>query len=434
MTPFGRSQPRAGHAGTAAGRRWRVTVAGLGLAIAGVPLSGVAAQLVVDPRGPVPTITAALAAAQPGAHVTVRAGTYREPLLVITTPGLTLEGEGWPVLDGQEAHTVLVIAADDVTVRGLVLAHSGVANLDDRAGLKVRDARRCLVEGNRLRDNLFGTYLQRSADCRVRDNDIEAHGTRQTTSGNGIHLWYSPGALVEGNRVRGHRDGIYFEFSPGGVTRGNVSERSQRYGLHFMFSDSCRYEGNTFRDNTSGVAVMYSRGITITGNRFERSWGAAAYGLLLKDILGGTIARNTFERNSTGLLLEGSNRLAVADNDFRQNGWAAKVMANAEDDRFTGNLFVANAFDVATNSRSSNSTFDGNYWDAYRGFDLDHDGTGDVPFAPVRLFALVVEQHPATLVLLRSPLVGMLDAAERVLPVLTPRVLIDRHPRMRPPR
>ena len=393
-----------------------------------------AIDLTVGRGGRYPTITEALAAAQPGDRVLVRAGTYREPTLVVRTARVTVQGEGWPVLDGQGEREVLVIAADDVTVRGLVVTRTGVSNLQDRAGIRARDARNCVIEHNRLRDNLFGIYLQRSADCVVRDNDIEAHGVSQTSSGNGIHLWYSPGARVERNRVRGHRDGIYFEFSTLGVTRDNVSEKSQRYGLHFMFSDSCRYERNTFRDNNSGVAVMYSRGVVIHDNRFERSWGSAAYGLLLKDIMGGEITDNVFARNSTGLFVEGSSRLDVRGNEFTQNGWAAKVMADADENRFSANRFAGNAFDVTTNSRSANSTFDGNWWDEYKGYDLNRDGVGDTAFHPVRLFALVVEQHPTALLLLRSPLVSILDAAERVLPVLTPEALVDRHPLMRRPR
>jgi nitrous oxidase accessory protein len=393
-----------------------------------------AADIVVDPRGAVKTITAALKIAKPGDRIVVLSGTYREPTIIVRTPRIVIEGRGWPVLDGEEQHAVLTVEADSVTVRGLVLMRTGVANLEDRAGLRVRNAQTCLIEHNRLRDNLFGIYIERSADCVVRDNDVSAHGVSQTSSGNGIHLWYSPGAIVEANHVTGHRDGIYFEFSQHGLTRDNVSEHSQRYGLHFMFSDSCRYERNVFRDNHSGVAVMYSRGIVIRGNRFERAVGGAAYGLLLKEILGGEIAGNQFTQNSTGLYLEGSTRLAVRDNDFVQNGWATRVLADAENNRFTGNRFTGNAFDVTTNSRSSNSIFENNWWDAYRGFDLNHDGVGDVPFHPVRFFALIVEQHPEALVLLRSPLVAILDAAERVLPVLTPEALIDRKPLMRSPR
>lgn len=390
--------------------------------------------IVVSSSSLVTTITAALAVAREGDRILVKAGTYREPTIIVRTARVTLEGEGWPVLDGQGERAVLIVEANDVTVRGLEITGTGLSQIEDRAGIRVRNVNGCLIEQNRLRDNLFGIYLQRSRNCTVRENDVVAHGTSQATSGNGIHLWYSPHSRVENNHVRGHRDGIYFEFSQHGITRGNVSERSERYGLHFMFSDSCTYDRNTFRDNNSGVAVMYSRGIRIVRNRFERSLGSAAYGLLLKEILGGEISGNTFSENSTGLYLEGSSHLKVRDNDFLQNGWAAKVLADAEDNRFTGNRFVGNAFDVTTNSRTANSTFDANWWDGYRGYDVNRDGVGDVPFYPVRLFALIVEQHPPALTLLRSPMVAVLDAAEHVLPVLTPSALVDKHPLMRSPR
>lgn len=88
-----------------------------------------AQDLVVGQGGRFATITAALATARPGDRILVRAGTYREPTLVIGTPRLTLEGEGWPVLDGQGEREVLVIAADDVTVRGIVATRTGISNL-----------------------------------------------------------------------------------------------------------------------------------------------------------------------------------------------------------------------------------------------------------------------------------------------------------------
>lgn len=393
-----------------------------------------ARDIIVNPSGPVRTITAALAAARPGDRILIDSGAYREPTLEVRTPRVTLQGRGWPVLNGAGARSVLLILADSVTVRGLVVANTGVANMEDRAGIRVQDADDCLIDGNRLRDDHFGIYLQNAAGCTVRRNDISAHGLSQSSSGNGIHLWYSPYARIEWNHIDGQRDGIYFEFSQHGVTRWNVSEHSQRYGLHFMFSDSCRYEHNTFRDNNSGVAVMYSRGIVMHANRFENSVGGASYGLLLKEILGGEISNNVFSLNSTAIYVEGSSHLEIRANDFLQNGWAVRLLGNAEDDRFTSNRFAGNAFDVSTNSTTTTSTFDGNWWDAYRGYDLDRDGTGNVPFYPVRLFALVVEQHPPSLALLRSPVVGMLNAAERALPVLTPAAIVDRHPLMHSPR
>ena len=106
-------------------------------------------------------------------------------------------------------------------------------------------------------------------------------------------------------------------------------------------------------------------------------------------------------------------------------------MANSMQNHFAGNQFLENSFDVATNSRQNFNTFEGNYWSAYRGYDLNRDGIGDVPFRPVRLFSLIVEKQSASLILLRSFFIDMLDLAEQMLPMLTPETLIDRKPMMK---
>ena len=57
--------------------------------------------IVVDPRGAVSSISEAVRLVQPGGHILVKSGTYREPTIVITTPRVTVDGEAWPVLDGE---------------------------------------------------------------------------------------------------------------------------------------------------------------------------------------------------------------------------------------------------------------------------------------------------------------------------------------------
>lgn len=379
------------------------------------------------------TITAALAVAPPGATLRVRPGVYREPTLMVRVPDLQLVGEPGAVIDGEGHRELLALHAPRVTVRGLTFRNTGITHMEDRSAVRIVEADGCTIAENRFEQTLFAIYLQRSADCVVRDNDIRGNGAGEATNGNGIHLWHSPNAQVLNNRITGQRDGVYFEFSDGAVAIGNASVGNVRYGLHFMFSNDCRYERNSFSRNGAGVAVMYSRNVHMVENEFLHARGAAAYGLLLKEITDGALLGNRFEGNATGILLDGASRLEIADNRFRANGWAVRLMANALDNRFVRNQFAENAFDVATNSRTVRSSFDGNWWDAYDGYDLDGDGRGDVPFHPVRLFALVVERHPESLLLLRAPVTVVLDAAERVFPVLTP-ALADPHPLMRPPQ
>ncbi|MGD8276616.1 MAG: nitrous oxide reductase family maturation protein NosD [Gemmatimonadota bacterium] len=372
-----------------------------------------------------------IANAAPGARIDVPPGTYREPTVVIDKP-LELRGNGAAILDGEGERGLIVVRSDDVTIRGLVLRNVGTSYMEDRAAIRVENASRCRLVDNRIEDAFFAIYLAKATDCLVQGNRIRSHAVRESSSGNGIHLWYSRGITIRDNVIRGHRDGIYFEFAQRSRVEDNVSEDNVRYGMHFMFSDSSVYRRNLFRRNGAGVAVMYTTHVDMEDNRFLDNWGSATYGLLLKDIRDATITGNRFERNSIGLYAEGSDRIRVARNAFIENGWALKLMSNCDDDRFEANDFIGNTFDVATNSRRTESDFTGNYWDAYRGYDLDRDGVGDITFRPVRLFSLLVEQNEPSLILLRSFLVGLLDAAEAVVPALTPDALVDTAPAMRP--
>ena len=409
----------------------------VGLAVAAPTASaqrtGVVPSLEVSPTGAIRRSTDALQQAAPGTRIVVRAGVYAEPTIRVTRPGITLEGDSGAVIDGGGTHTILEVAADDVTVRGFTVRNTGPSQSEERAGIFVHDVGGCRIERNRLNQTLFAIYLAKVHDCVVADNVVRGHESAQTVSGNGVHIWSSERVQVLRNDVLGHRDGIYFEFVKRGRVIGNRSQRSARYGMHFMFSDDCHYEDNLYRDNSNGVAVMYSNRVEMVHNRFEHNWGSAAYGLLLKDINDSRIEENEFRSNSVGLYLEGANRNVVLRNSFDGNGWALKTLANATGNMFEGNIFTRNAFDVGTNSRENVSRFRENYWDRYRGYDLDRNGVGDVPFAPVRLFSLVVEQSPPTLVLLRSLLVDLLDLAERVIPTLTPETLLDERPLMKRP-
>jgi nitrous oxidase accessory protein len=389
------------------------------------------ARLVVSPDGPVRSLAEALRRVDRGGVVVVRPGVYAERELVVDRP-VTIRGEGWPVLDAARAGQIMTVTADSVTVRGLVFRGVPVSFRQDLAAVKVQEAADCVVAGNRFERNFFAVYLARAHRCRVEGNEIVGTGGDETANANGVHAWYSDHLLIRGNRVRGHRDGIYLEFVEDSRVEGNRSEGNRRYGLHFMYSSRSAYRHNLFRGNGAGVAVMYSRAVEMVGNRFEDTHGSAAFALLLKEISDSRVAGNVLLRNSVGLFMEGGGRNRVEGNRLAANGWAVRVMASSADNVFSRNDFLGNSFDVATNSHFGTSRFAGNYWDGYRGYDLDRDGTGDVPHHPVRLFALLVEENRPLLILMRSAFVEMLDAAERAIPILTPEALVDASPSMRP--
>ena len=269
-------------------------------------------------------------------------------------------------------------------------------------------------------------------NCVVRNNEIAGTPTTEQSTGNGIHLWKCENALIEKNFISGHRDGIYFEFVTNSTVSENISQGNIRYGIHFMFSHNDSYLGNTFRDNGAGVAVMYSKQVRMENNLFEKNWGASAYVILLKEISDSHIKHNTFFRNTVAILMEGTSRIEVMENMFEENGWAMKVQASCNENVFHDNNFLANSFDVATNGMMMLNRFYNNYWDKYEGYDLNKDGVGDVPYHPVSMYAMVVEQNPNALILLRSFMVSLLDKAEKAIPSLTPEDLKDEKPMIKP--
>lgn len=393
--------------------------------------SSEAGILRVQIAGTFETVGAALATAVPGDTIIVQSGRYTEYGIRIDKP-ITLLGNDWPVLDAAGQGPLLTVACPGVTIAGFVLRNVPASHVKEHAAVLLDGVTDCEVRDNRVETCFFAIYLSKSERCRILRNEIVGASTELTGSGNGIHLWYSRDIAIHDNTIRGHRDGIYLEFVKHSRITGNLSAGNFRYGLHFMFSDSCRYEDNRFLHNGSGVAVMYTKNVEMTGNTFSESWGGASYGLLLKDIKDSRVVRNDFLSNSVGIHMEGSDRIAIEFNRFVDNGWAIRIMANCVDSDIRDNDFIDNSFQVATNSRQTFSRFDRNYWSSYRGYDLDRDGYGDEPFRPVSLYSLLVESEPATLVLVRSLLVDVLNLAERVVPTLTPEALIDSRPRMRP--
>ncbi|MCF7824672.1 MAG: nitrous oxide reductase family maturation protein NosD [Candidatus Marinimicrobia bacterium] len=392
--------------------------------------AGEASIVHVGPDQAYVSIAKGILATSKGDTLLVLAGHYQERGLLVSH-SLTLIGRDDPVIDAGGEGEILRILADSVSIQGFTFRGAGLSHLDENAAVRLETAHHGTVQNNRFVDNFFAIYVSQSSHTSILNNMIQGKAMTESRSGNAIHLWYCKNAVIDNNQVQGHRDGIYLEFVEECEIRNNISSRNLRYGLHFMFSNHNKYHHNQFLDNGAGVAVMYSRHVDMWLNTFADNWGGAAYGLLLKDIYDSSIVDNIFAQNTIGLYSEACNRVNIEGNRFEKNGWAVKVMANSMDNIFTRNNFVSNTFDVATNSRQNFNSFNNNYWSRYKGYDLDHDGVGDVPYRPVKLFSLIVEKNEPALMLMRSIFIEIIDNAESYLPILTPETLIDQKPLMR---
>ena len=363
--------------------------------------------------------------------ILIKKGTYKEYNIVIDKP-LTLIGEDYPMIDGENKGEIITIHADSVTVDGLHIINVGTSYTSDYAAIRVVKRRDFVIQNLKLEKLFFGIYLEKANHGKVLNNQVLGDAVEEYNSGNGIQLWYCKNIEIDGNTVTNVRDGIYLEFSDFCKITNNVSKDNVRYGLHFMFSNDDLYENNRFESNGAGVAVMFSKRIKMYGNVFKDNWGSASYGVLLKEINDSEIVGNTFDGNTIGINIEGSNRMIYKNNDFKGNGWAIKFRGACYANSFLHNNFLYNSFDLAYNSKLNDNKFDNNYWSSYAGYDLDKDGEGDVPYRPVKLFSYIVNRTPETIILLRSLFIDIIDFSEKVSPVFTPDNLLDNHPQMKP--
>lgn len=377
------------------------------------------------------TIKSALVVAGHGDTITVQGGIYKESDINITKK-IYVRGMNYPVIDGMMKGTIVTIHADGAVLDGFKIINSGNSERTDIAGVLIVDSYNVIVKNNKLENTQFGIYSQHSTNCTIKDNEVHSNATNEMLGGNGIHCWRSDSLLIIGNQVSGHRDGIYFEFVTNSLVWRNISRKNIRYGIHFMFSHNDTYISNLFEENASGVAVMYTKNVHMYNNYFMDNWGAAAYGILLKDITDSDISGNHFLHNTTAIEVEGCNRNNIYKNIFKNNGYALKVSASSMDNSIYQNNFFNNTFDVATNGSLVMNAFTKNYWDKYEGYDLNRDGFGDIPYHPVSMYSMIIEKNSAALMLFRSIIVSLLDKTEKLLPGITPENMKDEQPQMKP--
>jgi nitrous oxidase accessory protein len=379
-----------------------------------------------------PFIAPAIAAAADGDVVEVRAGVYREDLLI--DKRLRLVGVGRPRLFGTGIGTVITIAAPDCELSGFAIEGSGTGRTNEMdAGILV------LSSGNRVVDNVlqrvfYGIVVVNAMHNEIADNEI--HGLSELPfgrRGDGIYLFRAPENLVARNTIRGERDAIYFQYAPRGRAVDNAASDS-RYGLHDMFSDDTVIARNRFSDSAVGANIMNSRRIRLEGNRIERNRGVPGIGLTLKDCDDSVVRDNQIVANARGLLLDGSASNRFAGNVFSANDTALTIFSSAEGNEFGGNRFEDNWSDVVLSGRDSRTRWSiegqGNTWGRYRGFDFDGDGIGEMPHPVVGAFERLEGANPATRLFLQSPAAAGLELAARMSGV-APLDAIDEQPLIR---
>ena len=359
-------------------------------------------------------------------------GNYSGP--VVMTKPLIIEGGGQVTIDAGDRGTVFSLQADGAVLRGLRLTGSGDSHDTDDSCLDVRGHRN-VIESLVIDNCLFGIDLKQSSDSMLRNNRVSSKPRELGVRGDGLRLWYSDRNLIEGNEIVDSRDMVAW-YSHDNVFRRNVGKRS-RYSIHFMFANNNVVEDNSFYDNSVGVYFMYTEGGVVRNNLISHATGAAGMAIGFKEASNTLIEGNEVIYCAIGIgsdlsPFQPDSKIWVKNNRFAFNGIAVQFTSELGGNVLTDNIFEGNLTNVvqAGRGKAGLNEWSGNFWDDYKGFDRDLNGTGDTPYELYAYADQIWIELPIARFFKTAPVLELLDFLERLAPFSSPELTLkDANPR-----
>jgi nitrous oxidase accessory protein len=365
------------------------------------------------------SIADTLEQARAGDIIQLAGGVYRENI-VIDVPVTLRAAPGTEIRGGYEGNVVHITAPGTV-LEGLHIAEAGPHLTKDMACVLV-EADDVTIRDCTITESLHGIYVKAGNGTEIVGNHIEGRlDLIEADRGNGIHLWNSSGNRVISNEILNVRDGIYFSFAhQTEIERNHIHH--VRYGLHYMYSNENSFYDNLFENNVAGAALMYSEDIVFADNVFARCRGFRAYGILLQSMSRVTATSNLIIDNSRGIFMNNADSNTLEHNDVVDNDLAVQLNGGCDNNLLVRNNFINNLSELLLDVSDLETRWadgdGGNFWSGYRGYDLDGDGAGDVPFPIQNVFQVLETKVPEARYYLLSPAAEVLKAAERALPIL----------------
>lgn len=396
------------------------------------PLSAKLAHqpIIVEPGGA--SFRQTLAAAPPGSSLFLKAGVHLGP--AILDKPITLTGEAGAILDGEGQGSVLTVSAAHVTIQHLQIQNSGTNLRQYHSGIHVgKGANNVHIENNTLINNLFGIYLRGAQTPYIRGNRIEGRSDlRMAERGDGIAVWDVQGAVIEKNDFYEGRDGIFINVSHGNTLKNNHFSHL-RFAIHYMYSHDNEISDNVSEHNDIGFALMFSNGLKIFNNYSKNDKGN---GLMFNYTNGSVIGNNRVESNREKcLFLYNSSNNIIYGNQFQRCQIGIHFTAGSEHNQIYGNAFIENRIQVkyiGTRFQQWSKDGRGNYWSDHPAFDLNGDGVADGVYRPNDRVDQIMWRYPWAKLLLNSPAIQLLRAAQSHFPALLPGGVTDSYPLMRP--
>jgi parallel beta-helix repeat protein len=376
-----------------------------------------------------PTIQQAIYAASPRDTIYVKAGEYRECVVVTKTVRLVGENEKWPTIRSalfeDEKPDIVLVKADGVVIEGFTIRGIGSGSgepLFRNSGIRVDASNVTILNNNISGWGGIGIYIAYGASfATISKNNISNYEE-------GIMVEYAQANMITENNISGNREyGIYLGGSTNNtVTNNNISNNG--YGISLSGTSNNRFRNNHLSGNRFNVAVSgndlldfindVDSSNTVDGkpvyylvNQQGRSIpGNAGYvalvnstcitvqnldlknngqGVLLAYTENSLIVGNNISDNVEGIELISSSNNTIAENTLLNNGDGISISASSNNKIYHNN-FVINQHNVWLPDDSANVWDDGypsggNYWSDYKerypsAEELDGPGIWDTPY------------------------------------------------------
>jgi nitrous oxidase accessory protein len=347
--------------------------------------------------------------AKPGDTLLIQPGDYKGPL-VIDKP---LEIKA---MNGK----VRIINESNQPAIQLMASHSRLIGLEIVDQVPKSSAAIVVTGNDNLLDNLniqtksSGIRLRKAARNTIQKSTIswlEQKGESPTplsNKGNGIDLWGAHENTIVESKISNMHDGLYFENCNSNRVEGNLIERS-RYGIHCMYINHMIIRNNVGSYNVTGAMIMEVTNSQVIGNTFyKQSENVNSQGLLMYDVRTSVIRQNRLEDNRVGLYVERSQNNELSNNVISRN-FVGLQLKDANQNKSSGNQFYANVIQAEA-VNSYDNEMKGNYWDDFKGIDIQNTGYSNIPYEINPFFQKLTESIPAYQLFFQSPGMSFLES------------------------
>jgi parallel beta-helix repeat protein len=334
-----------------------------------------------------PTIQKAIDAAEEGETILVKAGTYREHVVVNKALSLVGENKHDTIIDGSGIGTVVRLATNNITLSNFTIQNGEL-------GIWFLRSSNSILTGNIASNNHYGIYLYSSS------NNVLT-GNIASNNHYGIYLFHSDNNVLTGNNVSSNNPyGFYLSYSSNNVLTGNNVSSNNPYGFYLSYSSNNVLNSNIALNNSYGIHIHSSGDNVLTGNNVSSN---NPYGIHLYHSDNNVLSINYASNNQYGIYVGDSDNNVLSINYASNNQYGIHLYYS-RDNTLTGNTASNNSYGLYLQGSNNNAIFhnnfisntepsssidsinywdngaEGNHWSSYTGTDTNRDGIGDTPY------------------------------------------------------